>query len=290
MKDVSQNDVEKNIPLVARKHPNDYTVVKLPYGNAIGGDSITVIAGPCVVESLDQIMDVALNVKKAGATAMRGGVYKPLTFPYVKNFKLPSHSKRDGYRYLQQAGEKHALPTASEVGSIEDVATVATYVDVLQVGARNMQHFPLLEEAGKKGKPVLLKRHPGMSLRDWLGAAEWIAYQGNTNIILCERGISAPHTHNPNSRFLPDIAAIHYAKRHSHLPVVYDPSHSTFDRDAVPYMAKAAVAAGADGILIDVHPEPEKAAVDPLQALNYETFGKLMEELKGIAKAIGRKL
>ena len=289
MKDVSNNDVEKNIPLVARKSPEQRTIVDLPYGVGVGGDRITVIAGPCAVESLEQIMDVALNVKKAGADALRGGIYKPLTFPYVKNFKYPDLGEK-GYQYLSDTGNKHALPTVSEVGSKEDIQLVSKYVNVLQIGARNMQNFPLLEAIGKTEKPILLKRHPGMSLRDWLGAAEWIAYGGNLNIILCERGISAPHTHNPNSRFLPDIAAIHYAKRHSHLPVIFDSSHSTFDREAVSYMAKAAIAAGADGIIIDVHPEPEKAAVDPLQALNYESFGKLVDELRGIAKAIGRTL
>ncbi len=191
---------------------------------------------------------------------------------------------------MYDAGKEYGLPIVTEVMDTKLVGKVSEYTDILQIGARNMQNFPLLEEVGKTKKPVLLKRHPGTSLRDLLGAAEWIMAQDNSNVILCERGISAPHTHNQNARFLPDIAAISYLKGLTHLPVIYDPSHSTFNRDMVSPMAKAAVAAGADGILIDVHPYPEKAAVDPLQALNYKSFEILISELKKVADAVGRKI
>jgi 3-deoxy-7-phosphoheptulonate synthase len=166
---------------------------------------------------------------------------------------------------------------------------VAGYADVLQIGARNMQNFPLLEEVARVGKPVLLKRHFGCSLRDWLGAAEYVLHGGNPDVILCERGIVAPHTHQPTSRFIVDLQAVLAAQEFTHLPVIVDPSHSTFRREYVAPIARAAIAAGADGIIMDVHPTPEQAAVDPLQALNYEAFGKLTEELRGIAAVIGRE-
>ena len=170
------------------------------------------------------------------------------------------------------------------------VDLVADYADILQIGARNMQNFPLLNEVARVQKPVLLKRHFGCSLRDWLGAAEYLLYGGNPNVILCERGIAAPHTHHPNSRSIVDMQAVPAVHEFTHLPIIVDPSHSTFRREYVAPIARASVAAGADGIILDVHPTPEKAAVDPLQALNYEAFGVLMEELRGIAKAIGREV
>jgi 3-deoxy-7-phosphoheptulonate synthase len=196
----------------------------------------------------------------------------------------------EGLRYLRRAGDETGLPVLTEVVDVRLVAQVARVADLLQVGARNMQNFPLLQEVGRSGKPVLLKRHFGASLRDWLGAAEYILSQGNERVILCERGIVAPHTHSPNSRFIADLQVIPAVREFSHLPVVVDPSHATFRRPYVAPIARGAIAVGADGILIDVHPNPSEAAVDPLQALDFEAFGALMGELRAVGEAVGRRL
>jgi 3-deoxy-7-phosphoheptulonate synthase len=196
----------------------------------------------------------------------------------------------EGLRWLRQAGDETSLPIVTEVMDVRLVEQVAKYTDILQVGARNMQNFPLLQEVGRSGKPVLLKRGFGASLRDWLGAAEYILYQGNEQVILCERGIVAPHTHAPASRFVVDLQVVPAVREYSHLPIVVDPSHATFRRRYVVPIARGAIAVGADGILIDVHPTPEEAAVDPLQALDYAAFGRLMEDLRGIARVVGRTL
>lgn len=287
MKDISEHDLKNNIPLAAAMHEGHKSVVHV--GNVeIGGPHLTVIAGPCAVESQEQVLDIACHVKTAGATMLRGGAFKPLTFPYrnEKMFELGV----EGLKYLKRAGVEAGLPVVTEVMDVRMVGTVAEYADVLQVGARNCQNFPLLEEVGKSGKPVLLKRGFGVSLRDWLGAAEYILYQGNPNVVLCERGIVAPHTHYPTSRFIVDLQVVPAVRDFSHLPVIVDPSHSTFRRKYVAPVARAAIAIGADGIIIDVHPTPEKAAVDPLQALNYDAFGALVKDLRAIGQVVGRTL
>lgn len=291
MKDISDSDKEKSFPLASKKEEKLETIVDVS-GVKIGGKNIVIMAGPCAIESYDQVIDIAKNVALLGAHILRGGSYKPLTHPYHKNFFHGKHGELglEGLRYLQEAGKKYGLPTVSEVTDTRKVEEVATYVDMLQIGARNMQHFPLLVEAARTKKPILLKRHPGMAHRDLLGAAEYILNEGNSNVVMCERGISAPHTHNPNSRFLPDIASVPYLRKHTHLPIIYDPSHSTFDREVAYPISRAAIAAGADGLIIDVHYDPPRAAVDPLQALDYNTFRNLIRELRDIAKAIGREL
>jgi 3-deoxy-7-phosphoheptulonate synthase len=262
-------------------------VVKI--GDAeVGGAKLAVFAGPCAVENEAQVVDIARAVKKAGAMALRGGAYKPLTFPY-RNEKMFELGEQ-GLKFLRQAGDEAGLPVVTEVVDVRLVAQVAKYADVLQIGARNMQNFPLLQEAGKTGKPVLLKRHFGAGLRDWLGAAEYILHQGNERVILCERGVVAPHTHAVTSRFIVDLQVIPAVREYSHLPVIVDPSHATFRRRYVAPIAKAGIAVGADGIIIDVHPTPEQAAVDPLQALDYDAFGTLMNELRGIGHVLGRGL
>ena len=253
-----------------------------------GGKKIVIIAGPCAVESQEQVLDIAKNVKKSGARVLRGGAFKPLTFPY-RNEKM-NELREKGIEYLSNAGKKFGMPTVSEIMDPRHVDLFSD-IDMLQIGARNMQNFSLLEEAAKSKKPILLKNHPGASLRDWLGAAEYFLYHGNKNVVLCQRGIVAPFTNNPNSRFIPDILSIiQLKKKFSHLPVIFDPSHSTFERMYVGDIAKAAIAAGADGIIIDIHPDPPNAMVDPLQALNYDSFNKLMKELRDVAKAVGRDL
>ena len=287
MKDISSNDLTNNFPLAARSPGQEDTIVSV--GNVeFGGDRVVVIAGPCAVENREQMLEIAENVKSRGATVLRGGAYKPLTFPYRSEsfFELGE----EGLRYLAEAREQTGLPVVTEVMDPRLVPMVAGYADVLQIGARNMQNFPLLEEVARAKKPVLLKRHFGCSVRDWLGAAEYILHGDNPDVILCERGISAAHTHQPTSRFIVDLQAVLAAHEFSHLPVIVDPSHSTFRREYVAPIARAAVAVGADGIIMDVHPTPEQAAVDPLQALHYEAFGKLVDEVRGIAAVIGREV
>lgn len=287
MKDISEHDLLKNIPLVAKKHEDHKTKVRVGR-HEIGGDHFTVIAGPCAVESLEQVLDIAKNVKQSGAAILRGGAFKPLTFPYRTSSLFELREK--GLEYLQQTGKTYDMPVVTEVMDVRLVETVAEHADMLQIGARNMQNFPLLEEVGKTKKPILLKRHFGASLRDWLGAAEYLFHSGNENVVLCERGIVAPHTHEPASRFIVDLQVIPAVREYSHLPVIVDASHATFKRKYVPPIARAALAVGADGVMLDVHPTPEKAAVDPLQALSYEAFSRLMEELKALAKALGKGL
>lgn len=287
MKDLSEQDLSSNIPLAAARHEGHRSVVRVGPVE-IGGERVVVIAGPCAVESEDQVLDIARAVKAAGASLLRGGAYKPLTFPY-RNERMFELGEK-GLRYLRQAGDEVGLPVVTEVVDVRLVEQVAKYADVLQVGARNMQNFPLLQEVGRTGKPVLLKRHFGASLRDWLGAAEYILHGGNERVILCERGVVVPHTHATTSRFIVDLQVVPAVREHSHLPVIVDPSHATFRRRYVAPIARGAVAVGADGIIVDVHPTPEQAAVDPLQALDYRAFGALMEELRGIARVVGRSL
>lgn len=285
MKDLSEHDLRYNIPLTAKHHEGHRSIVQVgPVG--FGGQSFVVIAGPCAVENRDQVVDIALHVREAGATMLRGGAFKPLTFPYrsEKYFEL----REEGLKYLREAGDMVGLPVVTEVMDVRLVAMVAEYADMLQIGARNMQNFPLLEEVAKTRKPVLLKRHFGSSLRDWLGAAEYLLSNGNPSVVLCERGIIAPHTHTPTSRFIVDLQVVPAAQEYTHLPVIVDPSHATFRRAYVAPVARAALAIGADGIMVDVHPLPEQAAVDPLQALSYSAFEQLMGQLHAMAPAVGR--
>lgn len=287
MKDLSDHDLMHNIPLASINGGRKKSIVRVGKVE-VGGERLVVMAGPCAVESEEQILQIARAVKGAGASILRGGAFKPLTFPY-RNEKIFELGEK-GLQFLRQAGDETGLPVLTEVVDVRLVAQVAAATDILQVGARNMQNFPLLQEVGRSGKPVLLKRHFGSSLRDWLGAAEYILAQGNSQVILCERGIVAPHTHSPDSRFIVDLQAIPAVREFSHLPVVVDPSHATFRRPYVAPIARGAIAVGADGILIDVHPNPERAAVDPLQALDFESFGALMGELRAVGQSIGRRL
>jgi 3-deoxy-7-phosphoheptulonate synthase len=285
MKDISRQDLETNLRLVAKRAPDHRSVVRVKEAE-FGGREVAVIAGPCAVESREQVLDIARAVKAAGATVLRGGAYKPLTFPYrnERMFEL----REQGLACLREAGDATGLPVVSEVVDVRLVGLVAEHVDMIQIGSRNMQNFPLLEEVAKAGKPVLLKRHYGSSLRDWLGAAEYLLYHGNDRVVLCERGVAAAHTHQPTSRFIVDLQVVPAAQETTHLPVIVDASHATFRRAYVAPISRAAVAVGADGIMVDVHPTPEQAAVDPLQALDYDAFKHLMGELDAIAKVIHR--
>ena len=273
--------VSKPYKLASREfHPQD-TVFELN-GVAIGGNEIVVMAGPCAIESEDQLLATAQAVKAAGATVLRGGAFKPRTSPY--QFRGLGES---GLKMLAKVREETQMPVITEVMSPNDVDLVAKYVDILQIGARNMQNFILLDEVGRIDKPVLLKRGLSSSIQEWLLAAEYILAQGNEQVILCERGIRTFETYTRNTM---DLSAIPIIEKVSHLPIFADPSHATGKWYLVPPLALAAVAAGADGLIIEVHPNPDLALADGPQSLTFENFRLLMSQLLPIAKAMNRKI
>ena len=283
MKDVSKSDLTNNIPLVALKEGEKTKTVTVA-GVEFGGSDFTIIAGPCTVESEEQIVEIAGEVKKRGAKMLRGGAFKPLSFPYRSDsfFELGEI----GLEYLNTARKTHNIPVVTELMDVKYLDKLCENVDMIQIGSRNMQNFSLLEEVGRSGFPVLLKRHFGASLRDWLGAAEYLLYYGCKEVVLCERGITAPHTHIETSRFIVDLQVVPAVKEISHLPIIVDPSHSTFKRSYVPHIALAACGVGANGIIIDVHPTPEKAVVDPLNALTYNDFEVLSSKIINVYQSI----
>jgi 3-deoxy-7-phosphoheptulonate synthase len=267
--------------LAAREfHPQD-TIVHVR-GIPIGGHGRVVMAGPCAVESEQQIVETARAVRAAGATLLRGGAFKPRSSPYT--FRGLGEQ---GLRLLALAREETGLPIVTEVMTPADVALVARYADVLQIGARNMQNYQLLEEAGRSGMPVLLKRGLSATFEEWLLSAEYVIAQGNPNVILCERGIRTFETATRNTM---DLNAVALAKRRSHLPVIADPSHGTGKWYLVAPLALAALAAGADGIIVEVHPDPDRAQSDGAQSLTCENFAALMPQLAAVAAATGREL
>ena len=286
-KDISTEDLLEKFPLAAKKNIHHKSKFEIS-GVEFGGDTIPIFAGPNMVESEDLILNTAINVKSSGAHFLRGGAFKPLTFPYRS--KKYNETREDGLKWLARASEKAEIPIITEVMEEGYVDLVSSVADILQIGTRNMQNFPLLTRAAKTGKPIMLKRHFGCSLRDWLGAAEYILYEGNHKVILCERGVSVPHTHRTTSRFLLDLQVVPAAKEVTHLPIVTDPSHATFWRNWVRPMANASVAAGADGVMLEVHPDPENAAVDPLQPIDFESFRNLIKEMDQVARIFGRKI
>jgi 3-deoxy-7-phosphoheptulonate synthase len=273
--------VTKPYKLASREfHPRD-TIVELK-GVAIGGNEIVVMAGPCAIESEEQLLTTAQAVKAAGATVLRGGAFKPRTSPY--QFRGLGES---GLKLLAQAGKETQMPIITEVMSPAHVDLVAKYADILQIGARNMQNFILLDEVGKTKKPVLLKRGLASSIQEWLLAAEYVLAQGNEQVILCERGIKTFETYTRNTM---DVSSIPIIEKVSHLPIIADPSHATGKWYLVPPLALAAVAAGADGLLIEVHPNPDLALADGPQSLTFDNFRLLMSQLLPIAKASNRTL
>ncbi len=267
---------------VSREWKEEDTVVTLPNGTRIGGDEIAIIAGPCAVESEDQILRVAGELSVMGATVLRGGAFKPRTSPY--SFQGLGE---DGLRLLARAREETGMAVVTEALDPNGVSLVAEYADIVQIGARNMHNFALLRRAGQVGKPVLLKRGMSATIDELLLAAEYILHEGNPNVILCERGVRSFDTHTRN---LLDLTAVPVIQKLSHLPIIADPSHGTGIRAKVIPMARAAVAAGADGIMVEVHPEPTKALSDGSQSLFPEQFGELMDQIHVIAQAIGRSL
>jgi 3-deoxy-7-phosphoheptulonate synthase len=251
-------------------------------GVPLGGRAIAVMAGPCSVESKEQILETAHAVKQAGATFLRGGAFKPRTSPY--EFQ---GLKEEGLKLLALAREQTGLKVVTEVKDTETLSMVAEYADVLQIGARNMQNFSLLERAGDLDKPILLKRGLSATIREWLMAAEYIVSRGNARVALCERGIRTFETMTRNTL---DINAVPVLKALTHLPVVVDPSHGIGIRQHVPAVARAGIAAGADALIIEVHPRPEKALSDGHQSLTLQMFDELISQVKIIASAIGRPL
>jgi len=250
-------------------------------GTKAGGPRIAIIAGPCSVESRDQLLETAHAVKTAGATALRGGAYKPRTSPY--SFQGLGE---EGLELLAEARQETGLPIVTEALSPEQVPLVARYADVIQIGSRNMQNYALLRAAGESARPVLLKRGMMSTIEEWLMAAEYILLQGNESVILCERGI---RSFDQATRFTTDINAIPVVKQLSHLPVLLDPSHSTGKWEYVTAIARAGIAAGADGLIVEVHPNPEEALSDGAQSLKPDKFAKLVVEVQRVAEAVGRQ-
>jgi 3-deoxy-7-phosphoheptulonate synthase len=278
--------VSKPYKLVSREcHPGGTSYEVGPAnGNrvTVGGKQIAMMAGPCSVENGDSLMTTAKAVREAGATILRGGAYKPRTSPY--DFQGLGV---EGLQLLAQAREATGMPIITEVMTPGLVEQVCEYADILQIGARNMQNYDLLREVGKCRTPVMLKRGLSATIEEWLKAAEYVLAGGNMNVMFCERGI---RTYEPSTRFTLDLSAVPAIKKASHLPIIIDPSQGTGRRDMVAAMSKAAIACGADGLLIEVHPHPEDALSDGQQTLDTAQFSKLMQELKPIAEAVGRTM
>lgn len=280
--------VEKVMPVLApfklasKEHAKSQSAVIIADGVTIGGQQIAIMAGNCAVETLDTSLATARAVQAAGAIIQRGGAFKPRSSPY--SFQGLGE---EGLLVLREVKKQTGLPIITEILDPRHIEAVAEHADILQVGTRNMQNFELLRELGSIRKPILLKRGMAATIEEFLMSAEYILSSGNPNVILCERGIRTYETATRNTL---DISAIPVLKNMTHLPVVVDPSHAAGKRDYVAALAKAAIAAGADGLIIDVHPEPQKSLVDPDQALNFEQFTALLQDLKKIAEAVGRTL
>ncbi len=279
-------DVDKIVPvtesykLANKKFHPDPTVVKV--GNAnIGGDELVIMSGPCAVESREQLFETARAIKKAGAQILRGGAYKPRTSPYAFQ-----GLEEEGLQFMKEAREETGLAVVCEVTSLAAIEAAVKYVDMLQIGARNMQNFYLLKEAGKTGLPVLLKRGLSATIDEWLNAAEYIIAEGNPNVVLCERGIRTFETATRNTL---DISAVPVIKSKSHLPIIVDPSHASGVRSYVKPLSMSAVAVGADGLMVETHPNPSIALSDGPQSLTFPQFEELCGELRPLAALMGKK-
>lgn len=268
--------------LASREFRPDPTEFEMNHGVKVGGKRVVVMAGPCAVEGREMLMKTAEAVKKAGATFLRGGAFKPRTSPY--SFQGLGE---EGLKYLREAGDCYGLLVVTEVMDTRTVELVSQYADMLQIGARNMQNFDLLKECGAARKPILLKRGLSATVKELLLSAEYLLSKGNFKVLLCERGI---RTFEDSTRNTVDINAIPVIKRESHLPILVDPSHGTGVKECVIPVSRAAVAAGCDAIMVEVHPNPQEAKSDGPQALLPEQFARLMEELKAVAKAVGREV
>ena len=272
--------VSETYKLSNKKFKTEPTVIDED-GVKIGGDNFVIMAGPCAVESHEQMMETAIAAKNGGAQILRGGAYKPRTSPYsFQGLEV------EGLKYMADAKEATGLKIITEVTSEHALEAAVNYVDIIQIGARNMQNFELLKEAGKVNKPVMLKRGLSATIDEWLNAAEYIMSEGNENVILCERGIRTFETSTRNTL---DISAVPVIKSKSHLPIIVDPSHASGVREYISPLSKAAVAAGADGLMIEVHPCPEKALSDGAQSLNPKDFKDLTDSLRPFVNLVGRK-
>jgi 3-deoxy-7-phosphoheptulonate synthase len=284
----AMDGVEKVVPIVQpfklaslefkQNHASQVKVGDVVFGS----ENIVVIAGPCAVENEEQMLETARAVKEAGASMLRGGAFKPRTSPYAFQ-----GLEKEGLIILKRVSQEVGIPFVTEIVNPMDIELVAEYADMMQIGARNMQNFTLLKEVGKINKPIILKRGLAATIEEWLMAAEYILSEGNYQVVLCERGI---RTYETSTRNTLDLSAIPSVKRLSHLPIIVDPSHGTGKRHLVLPLSRAAIAAGADGLMIEVHPDPENALSDGPQSLTFAGFEKLIDEVGVIAKAIGRGL
>jgi 3-deoxy-7-phosphoheptulonate synthase len=272
----------KDANLTLKSSTEHQSVVHISPTVTVGGDDLLIVGGPCTVESLEQMQQVATQLANAPVQALRGGVYKPRTSPYA----FQGHGEA-GLRILDEVRQSYGVPVVSEVMAIHQIESMLAHVDVLQVGSRNMQNFDLLRALGQTDKPVLLKRGLAATIEEFVMAAEYIVSHGNPNVILCERGIRSFDTYTRN---VLDLGAVVALKQLSHLPVIVDPSHAAGKRELVPNLAKAAIAAGADGLIIECHPIPEESVSDARQALSLEDMVGLVHGLRPLAAAVGRRI
>tara|TARA_A100001015_G_C15034660_1_gene735372 strand:+ start:2330 stop:3211 length:882 start_codon:yes stop_codon:yes gene_type:complete len=285
-KDISDSDLKHKFPLASSL--NKKKVIKIKNGLSFGEDQIPLIAGPNTLENKDMIFKCCDLMEKNNLKFLRAGIYKPLTFPYrsEKYFELGDK----GLRIIEEIKKNFDLIIVSEIMESEKISTMIDLIDVFQIGARNMQNFPLITNVAKTLKPIILKRHFGSSIRDLLCAAEYALIEKNEKVILCERGVSVPHTHRSSSRFLFDIEAIPAVQENSCLPIIADPSHACFWHKWVEALTLASVAAGADGLMIEFHPDPRNAAVDPLQPITFEEFEILVKKSRELASLFQKKI
>lgn len=284
-KDITEDDKKNKLILSTGKKKR---IVKISKNIIFGGNQIPIIAGPNGVENKKLMVDVAKQLKKLKIKIIRGHAYKPLTFPYRS--KTYKETQSEGMDIMDQIKKEFNLKVVTEVTEIRYLDRISKTADILQIGSRNMQNLELLREVSLTKKPIILKRHFGSSLRDLLGAAEHILVEGNFNLIFCERGVSIPHTHRDTSRFALDVQAIPALKELSQFPVISDPSHASFWAPWVPSLTLASIAAGCDGLIVEMHRNPKKSLVDPLQPLNFNQFSNLVKISKKISKVLGRKI
>ena len=284
-KDITEEDHKSKFPLSSIN--NKKKIVQISRDISFGSDAVPVIAGPNTLENKDMIFRCCELLEKKKIKLLRGGIYKPLTFPYrsKKYFELGD----EGVRILEEIKKNFDVMIVSEIMESEKIELIKDFVDVFQIGARNMQNFPLITNVAKTMKPILLKRHFGCSIRDLLGASEYALIEKNEKVILCERGVSVPHTHKSTSRFLLDLQAIPAVKESSCLPIISDPSHASFWHKWVKPLSLASLAVGAE-VMLETHPDPRNAAVDPLQAINFEEFSNLVDELREVGKVLNKKI
>jgi 3-deoxy-7-phosphoheptulonate synthase len=285
-KDISEDDLKDKFPLSSSK--NKKKLIKVAKDISFGSNDVPIIAGPNTLENKDMIFRCCELLEKKKLKLLRGGIYKPLTFPYrsKKYFELGDK----GIRILEDIKKNFDVLIVSEIMESEKIPLIKDHVDIFQIGARNMQNYPLITNVAKTMKPILLKRHFGCSIRDLLGAAEYALVEKNEKVILCERGVSVPHTHRSTSRFLLDLQAIPAVKDNSCLPIISDPTHASFWHKWVRSLSLASLAVGAEGLMIETHPDPRNAAVDPLQAINFEEFSNLVDELRELGKVLNKKI